>query len=90
MAITRRSRPPSIFPAAAMRTTLNLYDDFGKIKGIAGVLKLWKRFWMWQTSFKCGINSLPLFASVDTGIYPHLASQYHAWPSAVRGIAMLF
>ena len=31
----------------------------------------------------------PSFASVDTGIYAHLASQYHAWPSAARGIAML-
>ena len=28
--------------------------------------------------------SYPLFADVDTGIYPHAASQYHA-----RGIAML-
>ena len=31
----------------------------------------------------------PLFASADAGIYPHLTSQYHAWPSAARGIAML-
>ena len=31
----------------------------------------------------------PLFADVDTGIYSHLASQYHAWPKAKRGIAML-
>ena len=31
----------------------------------------------------------PLFASVDTWIYPLLASQYHAWASAARGIAML-
>ena len=30
-----------------------------------------------------------MFASEDTGIYPHLASQYHARPSAARGIAML-
>ena len=35
------------------------------------------------------IISYPLFASADTGIYPHLASQYNAWPSAARGIAML-
>ena len=35
------------------------------------------------------IISYPLFASADTGIYPHLSSQYHAWPSAARGIAML-
>ena len=33
--------------------------------------------------------SYPFFASADTGIYPHLASQYHAWPSTARGIAML-
>ena len=33
--------------------------------------------------------SYPLFASADTGIYPHLASQYHARPKAKRGIAML-
>ena len=35
----------------------------------------------------------PLFVSADTGIYPHLASQYHgrpnARPNAKRGIAML-
>ena len=31
----------------------------------------------------------PLFASADTVIYPHLASQYHAWPSTASGIAML-
>ena len=35
------------------------------------------------------IISYPLFASADTGIYPHLASQYHARPKAARGIAML-
>ena len=35
------------------------------------------------------IISYPLFADADTGIYPHAASQYHAWPSAARGIAML-
>ena len=33
--------------------------------------------------------SYPLFADADTGIYPHLASQYHARPKAKRGIAML-
>ena len=31
----------------------------------------------------------PLVVSADTAIYPHLASQYHAWPSAARCIAML-
>ena len=35
------------------------------------------------------IISYPLFADVDTGIYPHAASQYHAQPKARRGIAML-
>ena len=30
-----------------------------------------------------------LFASADTRIYPHAASQYHARPKAKRGIAML-
>ena len=51
----------------------------------------------WNWLFVTGIHrkpvlgtiSYPLFASADTGIYPHLASQYHAWPSAARGIAML-
>ena len=31
----------------------------------------------------------PLFADMDTGIYPHAASQYHTRPKAKRGIAML-
>ena len=35
------------------------------------------------------IISYPLFASTDTGIYPHAASQYHARPKAKRGIVML-
>ena len=35
------------------------------------------------------IISYPLFASVDTGIYPNAASQYHAQPKAKRSIAML-
>ena len=52
---------------------------------IAGILKLRKRFRMSQILFEHGINSLPLFASADTGIYQHLVSLYHAWPSAARG-----
>ena len=36
-----------------------------------------------------GLIRYPLLASADTGIYPHLASQYHARPKAKRGIAML-
>ena len=35
------------------------------------------------------IISNPLFADADTGIYPHAASQNHARPKAMRGIAML-
>ena len=37
----------------------------------------------------CDIINHPLFAEADAGIYPHTASQYHAWPKAKRGIAML-
>ena len=36
-----------------------------------------------------GNISYPLFADADTIIYPHAASQCHAWPKAKRGIAML-
>ena len=61
---------------------LCLYGDSGQINGIAGILKLRKWFEMSQTS-------LPLFASPDNRINPHLASQYHTWPSVARGIAML-
>ena len=35
------------------------------------------------------IISYPLFASADTKIYPHTASQYHTRPKAKCGIAML-
>ena len=34
--------------------------------------------------------SYPLFASADTGFYPHAASQYYARPKSKRGIAMLY
>ena len=34
------------------------------------------------------IISYPLFADVDTGIYPRAALQYHARPQAKRGIAI--
>ena len=30
-----------------------------------------------------------LFVETDIGIHSHAASQYHAWPKAKRGIAML-
>ena len=42
-----------------------------------------------MTDTICDTISYPLFASADTGIYPHAASQYHARPKAKRGIAML-
>ena len=35
------------------------------------------------------VINYPLFADVDTGIYPHAASQYHARPKAKHGIVML-
>ena len=35
------------------------------------------------------IIDYPLFASGDTGIYRHAASQYHVRPKAKRGITML-
>ena len=35
------------------------------------------------------IISYPLFGNADTEIYLHVASQYHAWPKAKCGIAML-
>ena len=47
--VTRRSQPcvkGALLPRCD-RARLSLYDDLGKIKGIAGVLKLWKRFSVW-------------------------------------------
>ena len=41
------------------------------------------------TNIRIDINSYPLFASMDTGIYPSAALQYPAWPKAKCGIAML-
>ena len=46
-------------------------------------------FIYWACSHDLNIISYPLFADADTGIYPHVASQYHARPKAKRGIAML-
>ena len=82
-------RRPLSLPLRYDLVTLCLYDDFGQINVIAGILKLRKRFRMSQILFEHGINSLPLVCFRGYGIYPHLASQYHAWPSAARGIAML-
>ena len=42
-----------------------------------------------NTGITVDIISYPLFPDADTGIYPHPASQYHARPKAMRGIAML-
>ena len=81
-------RPLSL-PLRYDLVTLYLYDDLGQINVKAGILKLRNRFRMSQILFEHGIIRYPLFASADTGIYPLLASQYHAWPSAARGIAML-
>ena len=68
-------RRPLSLPLRYDLVTLCLYDDLGQINVIAGILKLRKRFRMSQILFEHGINSL--------------ASQYHAWPSVARGIAML-
>ena len=38
------------------------------------------------TSF--AINSYPLFADADTGIYAHAAPQYHTRPKAKHGVVM--
>ena len=86
-----RFRPPSAFLTTTIQpsNTVFIMDDLGQINVLAGILNLRKRFRMSKILFEHGINSFPLFASADTGIYPHLASQYHAWPSAARGIAML-
>ena len=43
----------------------------------------------WLTTRLLNTISYPLFADADTRFYPHAASQYHAWPKAKRGIAML-
>ena len=82
-------RHPFSLPLRYDLVTLCLYGDLDQIDVIAVILKLRKRFRMSQILFEHGINSLPLVCFEDTGIYPHWASQYHAWPSAARGIAML-
>ena len=82
-------RRPFSLPLRYDLVTLCLYDDLGQINVIAGILKLRKRFRMSQILFEHGEIRYPLFASADKGIYPHLASQYHAWPLAARGIVML-
>ena len=63
MAITWRSWLPSIFLAATMRpSNSDFISWFRQDKGIAGVLKLWKRFRVWQPRnivWVYGMNSLP-------------------------------
>ena len=53
-------RRPLSLPLRYDLVTLCLYDDFGQINVIAGILKLRKRFRMSQILFEHGINSLPL------------------------------
>ena len=60
MVITRGSRSPSIFLAAAMRPSNTEFLRWCKQdKRDSWGLKLRKRFRMWQSSFEHGINSLP-------------------------------
>ena len=53
--------------------TLCSYNDLDQIKGIVGIIKMWKRFRMWQTSFEHGINSLPLVCWRGYGNLPTLS-----------------
>ena len=74
-------------PSNSLATTMWLSNTvfiqwFGPDKAV--VLKLWICFRMWATSFEHGISSLPLLCLRGYG-----ASQYHTWPSATLGIAML-
>ena len=43
-------RRPLSLPLPCDRATLCLYDDLGQITGVSEILKLWKRFSIWQTS----------------------------------------
>ena len=52
-------RRPLSLPLQCDRVTPSLHDALGQIKAIAEVLKLWKRFMMWQISFEQVKNSLP-------------------------------
>ena len=53
-------RRPLSLPLRYDLVTLCLCGDLGQINGIAGILKLRKRFRMSQILFEHGINSLPL------------------------------
>ena len=78
-----RSRPPSTFLAAAMGLCNTMFiQRFRPDKRVSWGFSVLK-------CDKHGIIRYPVYASADTGIYPHSASQYHTWPSAARGIAML-
>ena len=54
-----RCRPLSL-PLGYDPSTLRWYGDFGKNIGMAGVVKLRKRFTIWQILLEHGINSLHL------------------------------
>ena len=82
-------RRPLSLPLRCDRVTLCLYNYLGLFNGIAGMLKLWKRFKCNKHRLNMGHIRFSLFASANTGICQHLASRYHAWHSAARGIAML-
>ena len=69
--------------------TLCLYGDLDQINVIAVILKPRKRFRMSQILFEQGINSLPLVCFREYWNLSTLSIEYHAWPSAARGIAML-
>ena len=76
--------PSSVFrwlDHRAMPPVSSAIIHLGDVAPVAGILKLWKRFRMSQTSFEHGINSIPLVCFRNTWICPKWASQYHTWPS---------
>ena len=82
-----RPRPPSTFIAAAMRPSNTVFIrwfrpdnwDIWDFKAAGTFQNLTNTTWAWY-------KVVTPFFYADTGIYPHLASQYHAWPSVARGI----
>ena len=65
-----------------------LNSDLGQIDEIGVLLTQRKRFSMWHTLFKHGMNASVL-GCTDTRICPQSASQYHAWLPAACAITML-
>ena len=61
-----------------------LYNDLGQIKGVFEILKLGKRFRIWQTSFEHGINALHLICFRE---YGNLSTLNIAIPRLVFGRA---